>query len=78
MDMPSLSPSDTMTTFIGMVRDLMRSECITVRELAERCNMEESAMSRLLSGKSGSGQTRTLDRIAEALGMRLEIKLEKK
>lgn len=76
--MPTLAPSDTMTAFIEQVKEVMERDHIMVKDLAERCDMARPSLSRLLAGKSGSATTATLDRIADALGMRVGITLEKK
>ena len=48
-------------------------EGITQRELAERCGMKPSNLSRLENG-NGNPSVETLARIARALGRRLEIR----
>lgn len=67
-----------MTAFIALVRDRMEAEGLTNREVAQRCGMHEGRLHGLLSGKLGSATTKTMDQIANGLGLRVGIYFEER
>lgn len=58
---------------IRAIIDARESSGLTQKELAARCNMTQSALSRLETGGS-SPTVRTLQQLARGLGKRLEVR----
>jgi transcriptional regulator with XRE-family HTH domain len=57
------------------IRALRRRRRLTQRELAERCGLSTSAISRLERGGAGRSSLRSIDRAIEVLGARLHVRV---
>ena len=63
---------DTMTTISENIKDLMRLHGITQSELAERADMKQPAISRLLNSEDANPTILTLQSIANVFGVDVE------
>jgi len=60
---------------VAMLKDLRESKGISLAELAEQTGMSKSSLSRLENERSCNPTIETLEKIADALGAELEIRL---
>jgi transcriptional regulator with XRE-family HTH domain len=67
---------DAMTTFCNNVMALLNKRGWTIQELADKCELDRSNLSKVLRAKEGCTLVRA-EKIADALGVPLSLLVDK-